>query len=116
MSFWRDNVIQPALDHDVQLAVAEQLAVLDRDPSNSAAHFALGTIRHFQGQTALAIEHFQTAVENDSNSSAPHVSLGRIYAVAGQYDLAWKHARAAETLGNRELLEMLERYPNLKKG
>jgi tetratricopeptide (TPR) repeat protein len=112
--FWRDNVIQPALDRDVNLAVAEQQAILDRDPTNAAAHFALGTIRHFQGQTVLAIQHFQMAIAHDPLSPAAHLSLGRIYAVEGQYDLAWKHARAAEALGNRELVEMLERYPNLR--
>jgi Flp pilus assembly protein TadD len=116
MSFWRDNVIQPALNHDVELAVAEQQPILERDPTNSAAHFALGTIRHFQGQTELAIQHFQSAIEHAPDNAAAHLSLGRIYAVAGQYDLAWKHAHAAEALGNRELVEMLERYPNLGSG
>jgi tetratricopeptide (TPR) repeat protein len=116
MSFWRDNVIQPALNHDVEMAIAEQQAILARDPTDAAAHFALGTIRHMQGQTELAIQHFQSATEHDAGSAAAHVSLGRIYAVQGQYELAWKHARAAESLGNRELVEMLERYPNLGKG
>jgi len=111
--FWRDDVIQPALDRDVDSALAEQQAILARDPNNAAAHFALGTLFHFQGQTNQAIRHFQKAIAHHPQSPAAHLSLGRIYAVDGQYELAWKHARAAESLGNRDLVEMLERYPNL---
>ena len=112
-SFWRKSVIQPALDYDVSLAFAEQKAILARDPSNAAAYFALGSLHHFHGQTDLAIQHFEKAVELDPQSPAAHTSLGRIYAVQSLYELAWKHARAAEGLGSRELVEMLERYPNL---
>jgi tetratricopeptide (TPR) repeat protein len=113
-SFWRKNVIQPALDHDVQSAFAEQKAILARDPNNAAAYFALGSLHHFHGQTDLAIQHFEKAIELDPQSPAARISLGRIYAVQGLYELAWKQARAAEGLGNRELVEMLERYPNLR--
>jgi tetratricopeptide (TPR) repeat protein len=112
--FWRDNVIQPALNHDVEAAVAEQQAILATDPNNAQAYFALGTLRHFQGATGQAMQYFQKSVELDSSNPGPHLSLGRIYALRGEYAEAWKHARAAEALGARDLVEMLERYPNLK--
>lgn len=109
--FWRDNVIQPSLNREVDAAFAEQQAILAKDPNNSNAYFALGTLLHFQGETGQAIQHFERSIELDSANAAPHLSLGRIYAVRGDYELAWKHARAAEALGARELVEMLERYP-----
>lgn len=113
MSFWRDKLVQPSLDRDVQAAIAEQLAILKLDPTNPRAHFDLGTLRHFQGQTEAAIHCFLRAIELDSRYAAPHVSLGRIYVVRNQMDLAWKHAREAERRGDRSLVEQLARYPNL---
>jgi len=112
--FWRHDVIQPALNRDVEGAVAEQLAILQKDPKNAQAHFALGTLTHFQGATEAAIKHFERSIELDPAAPAPHISLGRIYAVRGDYERAWQHARAAESLGSRELVELLERYPHRK--
>jgi len=112
--FWRNKVIQPSLNHDVKAAVEEQQAILSKDPSNAKAYFALGTLSHFQGQTEQAIQYFEKAIELSPNDAAPHVSLGQIHAVRGDYPSAWKHARAAQALGSPELVEMLERYPNLR--
>ncbi len=111
MTFWRNKVIQPALDRDAAEAIAEQQAILERDPNNVRAHFALGTLYHFRGQSEPAIALFLKAIELDPTYAAPHISLGRIYAVKGLDDLAWKHAREAERLGDRSLVEQLERYP-----
>ena len=60
------------------------------------------------------MQYFQKSIELDAKDAAPHLSLGRLRAVRGEYAEAWKHARAAEALGARDLVEMLERYPNLK--
>ncbi|MGA2984897.1 MAG: tetratricopeptide repeat protein [Terriglobia bacterium] len=113
-NFWRKQVIQPALNRDVEEAVAEQQSILAADPNNAHAHFALGTLSYFQGATEQAIQYFQKSIDLDANNPAPHLSLGRIFALRGEYERAWKHARAAEALGARDLVEMLERYPNLK--
>ena len=113
-SFWQKEVIQPALNHDVEAAVAEQQAILAVDPNNAQAYFALGTLSHFQGATEQAIQYFQKSIELDSSNPEPHLILGRIHALRGEYEEAWKHARAAEALGARDLVEMLGRYPNLK--
>jgi tetratricopeptide (TPR) repeat protein len=112
--FWREEVIQPALNRDVEAAVAEQQSILAKDTNNASACFALGTLSHFQGENERAMQYFQKSIELDPANAAPHLSLGRLYAVRGEYQLAWKHARAAEALGARDLVEMLERYPNLK--
>ena len=112
--FWRKEVIQPALNSDVEEAVAEQQSILAKDPKNAKAYFALGTLSHFQGEIEQAMQYFQKSIELDPADAAPHLSLGRLYAVRREYKLAWKHARAAEALGANDLVEMLERYPNLK--
>jgi tetratricopeptide (TPR) repeat protein len=112
--FWRDNLIQPSLDTDVDTAIAEQLAILAKDPQNAKAFFSLGTLSNFRGQTDDAILYLNKAIDLDPTAAAPHLNLGRIYAIQGNYDEAWKHARAAESLGSRELVELLDRYPNLK--
>jgi tetratricopeptide (TPR) repeat protein len=113
--FWRKEVIQPALHCDVEAAAAEQQSILADDPHNANACFALGTLLHFQGATEPASQYFQKSIELDSGNAAPHRRPGRIYALRGEYEQAWKHARAAEALGARDLVEMLERYPE-KKG
>lgn len=112
MSFWRQEVAQPMLDRDVEAAMAEQRAILERDPGNARAHFALGTLAHFRGDSAAAMRSFCKATELDPAYAAPHVSLGRICAVEGHYDSAWRHAREAERLGDSSLVEQLERYPH----
>ena len=112
--FWRDHLIQPSLDTGVDAAIAEQLAVLAKDPKNAKAFFALGTLSNLRGQIDEAILYLNKAIELDPAAAAPHVNLGRIYAVQENYAEAWKHARAAKALGSRELVELLERYPNLK--
>jgi len=114
MSFWREQVIQPALNGDLEAAMAEQYRILQTDPKNPPAHFALGTLRHFQGQIELAIECFLQAIQLDPAYAAPHVSLGRIYAVKGRYEEAWRHAREAAQLGDSALVEQLERYPSVE--
>jgi tetratricopeptide (TPR) repeat protein len=112
--FWRKQVIQPALDNGVDEAFAEQHAILKKDPRNAQAWFVLGTLSHFRGEIDQAMQYFQKSIEINPANAAPHLSLGRLYAVRGEYKLAWEHARVAEALGASDLVQMLERYPNLK--
>ena len=110
MSFWHREVVQPLLDRDIELNIAEQRAILEHDPQNAPAHFALGTLYHYCGNRAAAVSHFEQAIQFDHTYAAPHVSLGRILAIEGNDQGAWDHARAAERLGDRSLVEQLERY------
>jgi tetratricopeptide (TPR) repeat protein len=110
MSFWRREVVQPVLDRDIDVNIAQQSAILEHNPRNAPAHFALGTLYYYCGNRQAAIEHFEQAIHLDPTYSAPHVSLGRILAVDGHEQEAWEHARAAEQCGDRSLMEQLERY------
>jgi tetratricopeptide (TPR) repeat protein len=116
MSFWRREVIQPVLDRDIELSIAEQRAILERDPRNAKAHFALGTLYHFSGKRHGAVSHFEQAIELDPAYASPHVSLGRILAVEGNDQEAWRHAREAERLGDPSLAEQLQRYAGSSPG
>ena len=116
MSFWREEVAQPMFDRDVEANVAEQKAILERDPGNARAHFALGTLAYFRGDRASAITYLLKAIELDPTDAAPRASLGRIRAVEGDYESAWRHAAEAARLGDRSLLEQLERYPHAARG
>ena len=62
--FWREEVIQPALNSDVEDAVAEQQSILAKDPNNAKAYFALGTLSHFQGEIEQAIAIFRRSPSN----------------------------------------------------
>jgi Tfp pilus assembly protein PilF len=110
MSFWRREVVQPILDRDIELNIAEQRAILEKDPQNAPAHFALATLYQYCGNRNAAVSHFQRAIHLNPTYAAPHVSLGRILAVEGNNREAWEHGRAAERLGDRSLVEQLERY------
>ena len=116
MSFWLHDIIQRALDHEVQAETAEQRAILAREPNNPRVHFALGTLSHLRGRTDEAIALYLRSIELDPSYAAPHVSLGRIWAVKGVYDKALKHAREAERLGERSLMAQLERYLSVDSG
>jgi len=110
MPFWRREVIQPALDQDVERALAEQQAILQRNSRSAGAHFALGTLTYFRGNRKAALDHFYQAIELDPAYAAPHISLGRALAVEGRYEEAWSHAREAGRLGDPSLLEQLRRH------
>jgi tetratricopeptide (TPR) repeat protein len=88
-SFWRKEVIQPALNRDVDAAIAEQQSILANDPNNAHAYFALGTLHHFQGSTEQALQYFQKSIEFDSSNPAPHLSRKR-YA---RYRCLWRCRR-----------------------
>lgn len=112
MGFWRDDVIQPALNAELETSVREQQELLKNDPLNPRTHFALGTLAHLRGHSESAVQFFLKAIELDPAYAAPHASLGRIYAIQGENEQAWEHAREASRLGDSSLLRQLERYPN----
>ena len=108
--FWREEVIGFALDHDTERHIAEQEAAIAANPNDARAHLNLGLLFQIQYKQDLAVEYFLKALSLDPRLAAAHVSLGRAYAVRGEMEKAWEHAHVAAGLGNKQLLEQLQRY------
>lgn len=107
--FWRETV-EFALDRDVAEEIERQRAILKRHPENTRAAFDLAVLLGSQGRREEAIEMYQKAIALDPQMARAHKNLGEIYVALDRLDLAWAEARRAAELGNRSLLEMLERW------
>ncbi len=108
--FFRRDVVDFAIGKDIESAIAEQWARIDRNPREAGAYCALGAFFRMQGRVEDAIPMLQHAIELEPNYVLPHRELGQIHAVRGNYEEAWRLAREAARLGDRSLLGLLERY------
>lgn len=113
--FWRNAVIDPALDHETKKCVYEQLERIRRNPNDARAHFQLGLLYRMQYRPNEAMAQFFKALELDPKLVDAHVALGEMFAVRGDYKTARFHATIAAEEGNRTLLDQLERYSNLTR-
>jgi len=111
--FLRRHLIEFALDYDTERHISEQKAALEADPAWARGYLNLGLLYQTQYKQELALDHFLKALSLDPGLADAHVAAGQVYAVRGDYDKAWEHARLAAALGNRRLLELLERYNRL---
>ena len=110
MSFWRDDVIQPALDAETQLQMAEQIEWIAREPGNARPYYHLAQFYRIEGRQDEALGLLLEAVRLDDTLSGAHASLAEVYAVRGDYGAAWRHARTAEKNGESRAVEMLKRH------
>ena len=110
MSFWRKQVIQPALDHETRKHMEEQLAWIAREPGNARPYLHLAEFYRMEGREDEALGLMLHAVQLDPQFAAAHASLAEIYAVRGDYPAAWRHARLAERAGEPRAVALLERH------
>jgi cytochrome c-type biogenesis protein CcmH/NrfG len=110
MSFWRDEVIDFALDHETRLQMDEQRAWIAREPSNARPYFALAQFYRMAGKQDEALALLLEAVRLDAEFGEAHAGLAEIYAIRSDYPAAWRHARAAERNGVGRGVELLQRY------
>jgi len=110
MSFWRDEAIQPALDHETERHMDEQRAWIAREPGNPRPYFHLAQFYRMAGRQEEALALLLEAVRLDQRFGEAHVSLAEIYAIREDYRAAWRHAREAERAGDPRALELLTRY------
>jgi tetratricopeptide (TPR) repeat protein len=110
--FFRE-VADFALSYDIERTIQEYERLIEADPRSAPAHFDLALFCHSSGRIERALSEFARALELDPEMSWAHVRLGEIYIArnaAGDDQRTRRHAEAAAQLGNRALLDLLERY------
>ena len=110
MSFWRKEVIQPALDAETRKHMEEQLAWIAREPHNARPYLHLAEFFRMEGREEEALGLMLHAVQLDSRLAAAHAALAELYAVRADYPAAWRHARAAERCGESRAVALLTRH------
>ena len=110
MSFWRKEVIQPALDHETRKQIDEQRAWIQREPSNPRPYFHLAQLYRLDQRHDDALGLLLEAVRLDPSFADAHVALAELYVLREDYRAAWRHARAAESHGSPRAVELLNRY------
>jgi len=110
VSFWRKEVIQPALDAETRKQMEEQLAWLAREPGNARPYFHLAQFYRMEGREDEALGLLLHAVQLDADLAAAHAALAEIYALRSDYSAAWRHARRAENGGEPRAVALLQRH------
>jgi len=104
------ELAESALRQDLDQAIAEQLALAEKEPGNPKPYVALGAFFQMQGRRDDAALMYRHALGLDSQFALAHQYLGQLLAAQGDLDAAWQHAHAAAGAGNRVLLDLLERH------
>jgi tetratricopeptide (TPR) repeat protein len=110
MSFWRDEVIGFALDQETRRHLEEQLAWIEREPTNAMPFYNLAQLYRIREKSDEALALLLEAVRLDADFADAHVALAEVYIVRDDASAAWRHARAAALLGKSSAAELLVRY------
>ena len=106
------NLVDFALDRDVDEEVEEQRRILRLNPRSARAHVDLGVLYYSQKRVDDAMAEYEAAILCDPGFSAAYIKLGEVCIAIGDYERAGQYARTAAALGDRTLLDMFERYPD----
>lgn len=110
MSFWKDEVIDFALDHETRLHMQEQMELVAREPTNPKHYYALAQFYRMSGKREEAGVLLREALRYDAAYAPAHVSLCEMCAIDGDYPAAWVHARAADAGGDGSGVDLLTRH------
>jgi cytochrome c-type biogenesis protein CcmH/NrfG len=110
MSFWRREVIEPALDRETSAHIAEQRTWIEREPSNPRPYFNLAQLYRISQRPDEALGLLLEAIRIEPDFAAAHIALAEIYAVRADYSAAWRHAAIAEQYGDPAAADLLRRY------
>lgn len=110
MSFWRDEVIEYALDQETLRHIREQMEWIAREPRNPKPYYHLAMLYRMQWKQDEALGLLLEAVALDEGFAEAHVALSEMYAVRGDYRAAWRHARSAAAAGDTRAAELLTRH------
>jgi cytochrome c-type biogenesis protein CcmH/NrfG len=107
---WQREMVDFALDYETRKHMEEQVAWIEREPSNAQPYYALAQFYRMNGNQDYALGLLLEAVRLNPELADAHGSLSEIYAIRGDNAAAWRHARAAERLGSTQAVEMLTRH------
>jgi cytochrome c-type biogenesis protein CcmH/NrfG len=110
VSFWREEIVEFALDHETRKHMEEQVAWIEREPGNAQPYYALAQFYRMNGKQDHALGLLLEAVRLNPQHGEAHASLCEVYAIRGDHRAAWRHARAAQTLGQTRGVELLTRH------
>jgi tetratricopeptide (TPR) repeat protein len=109
MPFWRNQVIDFALDHETRRQIREQMEWIAREPLNARPYYHLAELYRIQSKQSEALALLLEAIRLDPGLAPAHIALAQIYAVQGDYRAAWRHARLAGQFGDSDAVKLLER-------
>jgi tetratricopeptide (TPR) repeat protein len=108
------ELVEFALDRDVNAEISAQLAILKSEPSTgivaAKAHLDLGILYYSQGRIKESISEFLFAIESDMGFARAYRKLGEVYVNLGDYESAEWFGRMAAELGDSKLLDALNRH------
>ncbi len=111
MTFWRKELIDPALAAETRLQIDEQVAWIGREPGNAKPYYHLAQLyRVDSNRQDEALGLLLEAVRLDDSLADAHIALAEIYATRDDYPAAWRHARSAERQGAPRAVQMLQRH------
>src|SRR5579871_4078894 len=107
------KVADQMLDAETAKQIAEQKAAIAEHPEWAEARYHLAQLLRVQHKQREAKEQLLIALEKKPALADAHIALGEILIAEGDLDRARQHAEFAAALGNRRLLEQMNRYGNL---
>ncbi|HKE28435.1 MAG TPA: tetratricopeptide repeat protein [Bryobacteraceae bacterium] len=110
MSFWRKDVIGFALSDETRRQMAEQLAWIEREPTNPRPYYHLAQFYRIENRQDEALGLLLEAIRLDPAFAPAHISLAEVYAIRAEYPAAWRHAREAERNGDATAVNLLTRH------
>jgi len=110
MSFWRRELIDPALDQETRTQMQEQLAWIEREPTNARPYYHLAQLYRVAYRQDEALGLLLESIRLDPMFADAHAALAEIYIVRDDPAAACRHAEIAEANGNATAAELLRRY------
>ncbi len=110
---WLREVVDFALDRDVDIEIERQHEILEAMPGSARAHLDLAILHVSRRNPQEAIAHCEAALTLDPSFAPAYSKLGEIHISLGDYEQAGRYALKAAEFGDRTLLDMFERYPGV---
>ena len=105
-----NRIVSHVLDAYAEEHIAEQMAVLAANPDWAEGHYNLAQLYRTQGRQREAKEQLLIALEKDATLAEAHIALGEMYILENDLASARQYAEFAAALGNKRLLEQMQRY------